>query len=1643
MCLAQLQPNREFGMTKQDKGKAKGSEQTTVGGGGAATSAGILFQQQVGAVIGSRLLAERPLDHRLNLGQAKPAWIRFETEAPVDDILVGTSTGGFVAVQAKTKVSLSKNLGSEFGKTVSQFVRHWLACRDGEQNLRWNRPLDAQVDRLVLAVGPSTPVTVREVLPAALRLKSQPGGGQLNANQQRAFSHFETCVRAAWTTATAADCSPAIVLELAALINVLTVDASGSARDAAIEILRDVAREPDDAPAIFSGLETVCGELMAERGGVDGPTLRGRLLGRGMKLLSPPDFRPDIARLKDHSEKTARTLKRFEEIEAADGKPISVVRECQGAILDAVLGGSLLIIGEPGAGKSGVLNSLARDLMDQGSDVLELAVDGHSVETLEGLRNELGLQHGLVEILEAWDGTKPAWLVVDGLDASRGGPGGAVFRTLIERVVSIGGRWKVIASIRTFDLRMGQTFQRLFKGTAPIQHLAEHEFSNVRHARVPPWTQTEFAQLLEKSADLADAMTNAPKNLLDVAMVPFNTRLLNDLVKDNLVTADLSHVASQAELLQLYWSHRVEAHGASAQACIFRIVKSMVEKRVLRAPFETAAESDAAVLDALEGEGVLVSIDNRRGIQFRHHLLFDFAAARVMLDPEEMIVGRQKFGKSETSGLMLAQALRFVLQEIWMREPSRAEFWTAAAHVLADQDGDPVIRSAASRICAEIPGRHDDMVVLAERVVAGDEKASQAFDHVCGAFGIRLEDDPSVELAPWTGLVRDIETNVALVCGSLRFLLFRLVGRVDDHDHNARHDLGIAARGLLDYAFSLDSPGNLVSSAIDLVGDTYASDVRESRALLEKVFEPDRLAVHAANEVPAICQKIDRIARADPEFTVRIYRETFGFEVTDVQESYMSDSQILTLRSDTRQDYGMARYLLKEHFGTFLGLHPDHAIQAVVHAVEAYVDREHPRNTEMLDVELSVGGRSVRLREDWSHIWAHDPESDYGDDAEALIRELLANLRSTDEAAVTKIAERLVETASLAIFWSRLFLAASERDDKLLDFCLPIAMRQEFLTLSDTVKDAVDLVAKGYECMSVPEREAFEAAVSRFDFSKFSSPDDARADVERRLFGEIGETNLATGHARAIAKARGSGGHAKNDRPFAVTVNRGPPEPYHWIHGVDRESPANQKLIDAIERVEGALGLKSDAHNDIVTTLEYSLREMEDLVADIDRTTQDPGLVIHAEGQISECICHLVDQKEVPAASDHRTTSRFRHLLLVTADSAGPVVYEDTEENFEKSASWGSPAPRVDAAKAVLELARQRPDLYRSLIPSIDDLLQDRHPAVRLEAALRLVGTWGIDRAGFWQRLSGRLADEQNLGVIEHVCSKVLWQAVHADPERTEQIALALLRRFEGEPERHGRLRKRLCGLIAILWVRHQRQESYAVLEGWIDDAATYVSELSDLLATLRMAFIAGLAGPYESNDEGLRHRAQAIAAKIVAVAKSELEPLFQIDSPSTEQQEIAHKYARLLDAACTQLYFAAKAVRNGGNPEVASDDDGLEVFFQEVAGTLTAVGDFATPHTVHYLLQLCEFLLPVNPARAFDLAMHAVRSGGQLTGYQFESMGADLLVKLVGLFLADHNEIFEEEDRRNALIECLEIFMDAGWPAAQRLLYRLPELIQ
>ena len=117
--------------------------------------------------------------------------------------------------------------------------------------------------------------------------------------------------------------------------------------------------------------------------------------------------------------------------------------------------------------------------------------------------------------------------------------------------------------------------------------------------------------------------------------------------------------------------------------------------------------------------------------------------------------------------------------------------------------------------------------------------------------------------------------------------------------------------------------------------------------------------------------------------------------------------------------------------------------------------------------------------------------------------------------------------------------------------------------------------------------------------------------------------------------------------------------------------------------------------------------------------------------------------------------------------------------------------------------------------------------------------------------------------------------------------------------------------------------------------------------------------------------------------------------------------------------------------------------FLGEVAPILTRVTDVGSPQTIHYLIDLLNFLMDANAAAVFDLTARALLGSGQRQGYQFKSLGADQVVKMIGRFLADHRGLFDDPARRQTLVKCLDAFIEAGWPSARRLLYRLPELLQ
>jgi hypothetical protein len=191
-------------------------------------------------------------------------------------------------------------------------------------------------------------------------------------------------------------------------------------------------------------------------------------------------------------------------------------------------------------------------------------------------------------------------------------------------------------------------------------------------------------------------------------------------------------------------------------------------------------------------------------------------------------------------------------------------------------------------------------------------------------------------------------------------------------------------------------------------------------------------------------------------------------------------------------------------------------------------------------------------------------------------------------------------------------------------------------------------------------------------------------------------------------------------------------------------------------------------------------------------------------------------------------------------------------------------------------------------------------------------------------------------------------------------------------------------------------------------------------------------------------------AAKQLAEAKSAL--LKEIEEASVRDAVIAaYKGSNhTLDILVMQFYFGSGAYRKSrGATDAPPSEIGLSNPEQQIAflnrwsDVLMVVEDVATPHTAKNLLEIYEFLLPADPPRLFERIASFVTGPAKGEFYQHEQLAARDLVDFVKLMLADYRALFDDPDQRDRLVSMLDLFAEAGWPEAMRLLWEIPDLLR
>jgi hypothetical protein len=147
------------------------------------------------------------------------------------------------------------------------------------------------------------------------------------------------------------------------------------------------------------------------------------------------------------------------------------------------------------------------------------------------------------------------------------------------------------------------------------------------------------------------------------------------------------------------------------------------------------------------------------------------------------------------------------------------------------------------------------------------------------------------------------------------------------------------------------------------------------------------------------------------------------------------------------------------------------------------------------------------------------------------------------------------------------------------------------------------------------------------------------------------------------------------------------------------------------------------------------------------------------------------------------------------------------------------------------------------------------------------------------------------------------------------------------------------------------------------------------------------------------------------------------------------------------QLHFASGALgENGSQAGKRLTPPQMRRFWKEAAPLFAALSAEPHPHTAHQIVETLYHLLPCAPREVFLLATRSILTSATKAGFQYESLAVGDVVKLIQRALADHRDLFQSEAGQEseclaALLQVLDLFVEAGWSEARQLTHRLEEI--
>jgi len=1245
-------------------------------------------------------------------------------------------------------------------------------------------------------------------------------------------------------------------------------------------------------------------------------------------------------------------------------------------------------------------------------------------------------------------------LIIDALDAARGGSAEGVFAGLIENVrTHLGADWIVAASIRLFDLKNGRRYRNAFAGTPASEVYCVGDLQTTRHFLVPTLTDADLTRAGESSPALAALLGSCHPTLKELLRSVFNLSLAAQLLAENTPPTTFNTVHTTSGLIDLYEDRRLST--SILQRAAKDAAAAMLRRRSLSTR-KASIENDS--LDDVILTGVLVETGDT--VSFAHHVLFDHILARFYLELDDPGALISQIADNTVSALMLAPALRFAVQRIWQTDTEgRPRTWQLAFFSFCAAGISPVLTSVALTVAIQCVERTVDVGGLLQLIVSevNHPRLPSFLGYLTRYVGLVAEARTATtneQWLPWANLADTVLTTGRLEFADPgRILLQTLFDRAAIDEPVLLEVFGRSARKLHALIWNVESMAiRLTDSAIRFVARSFASDPAASRTLLESSLTEPRFSRYAEHDTTWIAEQILPIARSDPQFAAAIYGALFGQVIDDTSRSTIGpESQILGLFTTRQDSYRHCHWELGTKLRELLTVSSYYGTRAVIDGtigkavIDGYVDPDlAPDVITVGEVSFELCGRDIEIAH-WDNA---ESLQNHDDD---LLHNYVGFLRDAEVTAFAASVEAATHGYSTRAVWKRIFGVGRERIDEVADIVWPYAANPKFHTMYNTNWDACRFVAAAWSLRSRDERIQFETtaiAESRRDDALSQSQWTSQLG---HLLSLIPEAMLETESMHELR------------RSLLEQNLLGDPHPYYdfIVSSADRG-----ELLAAVSQSQTS---SDDAGTNVVSA-EQTLRQRLQLVTESSPAVELRALwndamaalqLLHDTQALPEAVlrstwaCIAATVKRVAAATHYSPgESGLPDIpaMLTVLQELSSNRYPELREG-DDDLHYSDTDIRVHAATATVQLAQRFAQAHPEFFQRLEAILDDPAPVVRLQLASTIHVMQAASNDWMWSTIERIASRETHPKILTYLLQQLRHFQVDA-VEHCEAVLAAIMVRIGADliytRDEGNYLDVALGNWAAVLHVGRGRPVAANWLANWVSNFEASGMIVRRFLIDIRAWLFARYAADTDAEARHLSDRAQAALMTILVGASSAtVAAQAQFDSASTEadkQAAIARLRAAygVIHTAMLQIHFGSGATANSNvNQPGLANVAAKTRFLRDYADALAIVGSSRNASTLNYLLQLYAFLVPGSPLQVFD-AIHALLTGpGRSLGYQFEPQGCDVATEIVRLYIADYRGIFETKDHRAKLVDILQLFSEAGWPQALQLLYDLPDLLR